>query len=55
MEDSFKVLGRTTICMGTESTLGRMEGDTRVTMKWIRSMATVCTNGLMEEDTKEIG
>ena len=55
MEDNILVHGRITICTVMEFILGKMEEDTRVIMRWIKSMAMVCTSGQTGEDTKVIG
>ena len=55
MVDSTLDHGRIIICMVMVSTLGKMEEDMKVIMRWIRNMAMVYINGLMVGNTKAIG
>merc|ERR1719215_1272351 len=55
MEDATMVNGCIRICMGMESTPGKMDAATKESMSKTASMAMVSTNGLMVESMREIG
>ena len=50
-----KDLGRTTICMDRERTLGVMAVNMRESTIWIKNMATEFTSGLMVVVMRAIG
>lgn len=55
MDEDLKEIGKTTICMVEESTLGKMAGDMKVSMKMIGSTDTVSTLGTTVNNTKVSG
>lgn len=55
MEGSTKESGLITTWKAWEYISGQMEGNTKVSIKMIKSMALASTLGLIIEDTKECG
>jgi len=55
MDEDLKEIGKTTICMVEESTLGKMAGDMKVSMKMIGNTDTVSTLGTTVNNMKVSG
>ena len=55
MDEDLREIGKTTICMVEESTLGKMAGDMKVSMKMIGNTDTVSTLGTTVNNMKVSG